>query len=206
MAWDDCVLCCSLSYLAAFAAGAVVVWLLATRLSIFQRIFFYKTVEGGFEFVYREFQGDYKNVSGVFAEVDRALADCDMLHLAEGPVGIYFDNPSTTAKGKCRAHAGVRVRTADMTKEARAVFAANNLHVCHLPEVECLVTDFPFPSRLALIVAILRVYPAAHANPEITFAGAPMEIYTCCSGPQNRVRFCFPTAAFPPSHPGPLSG
>eukprot|EP00053_Salpingoeca_punica_P019060 m.190171 g.190171 ORF g.190171 m.190171 type:complete len:208 (-) comp17559_c0_seq1:139-762(-) len=165
----------------------------------FQKIYFYRVREGGFHLVYREFEGEYRNVTPKFAEVTDALRSCGLLKSMFGRAGMYFDDPGKTAKGKCRAYCGFMMKEDDLTADVKKTLASNDLLVQHIPPTDCMVTDFPFRGWMSIIVAVMRVYPAAKRELGSTWKGAPMELYNSndmCSD-LTTMRFAFPTEATP---------
>jgi len=111
---------------------------------------------------YKFHVGEYRDVSKVMKELT-AVAKNDNVNL----LGIYYDEPKTTAKNKKRFAIGVclnNYETQEIDVELEKKFTAHGYNIVSLPQIDnAVIVEHPLlPSYFkifSMFMAIMRAYP-----------------------------------------------
>lgn len=122
-----------------------------------------------------DFTGDYSKVSATMMQVDKKLRDMG-IKCSRG-FGIYYDNPQTTPREKCRSFVGNVIEDKDLSRLAD--IAKAGLKVDSVGEKTSLIIEFPFKNRLSYMVGPMKAYPALskYAEQKKYKASLVMEVY-----------------------------
>ena len=147
-----------------------------TWLGGFGRIKFTLQEAGGETLIYESHTGDYKNVGEVIDKMYYALLNEEKVECLRG-FGIYYDNPRKVEKAKLRSDVGniLENHTPELLQQLEGKYKIKTLE-----KQKFLVAEFPYKSRLSIIMGIMRVYPAMtrHIHKHnLSEEGFVMEIY-----------------------------
>ena len=104
----------------------------------------------------RERLGDYKDSGRAMKVVHEGLVKDFNLKTTVG-VGIYYDDPRITPKDKLRANLCWLLEAGN---QARIVEVSARYNVLQLGRQKYAAADFPYRTRLSIIIGVLKVYPA----------------------------------------------
>ena len=126
-------------------------------------------------FAYRTHTGPYQNIGGVMDAVYTTLRDGCRLESARG-LGVYFDNPRTTAPASLRSLGGCVLENQAAVDAVRQNTA---LSVGVLPESRAVTASFPYRGKMSFMVGAMRVYPALNKYLEAARdpSGPVVELY-----------------------------
>jgi DNA gyrase inhibitor GyrI len=128
-----------------------------------------------FWMVYGKHIGEYKDVGPVMDGIYHDLKDNYSITTTKG-VGLYYDNPQEVPKEKCRSIAGciLEERDASRIDELKKKYM-----VREYPASNCVVAEFPFKTKMSIIVGIIKVYPALgnYVEEKGYTMGPSLEIY-----------------------------
>lgn len=159
------------------AVGVIVIVLLVYLgyLGMFSKVTITEKPMGSFWMVYGRHIGEYKDVGPVMDGIYRDLKDSYSITTTKG-VGLYYDNPQEVPKEKCRSIAGCVLEDKDA---ARVAELKKKYMVRKYPASNCVVAEFPFKSKMSIIVGIIKVYPqlGKYVKEKGYAMGPSLEIY-----------------------------
>lgn len=113
-------------------------------------------IQGGETLVFKEVRGDYKKSGKMMDEVYYDLLNNEKIETTMG-FGIYYDNPKEVETAELRSDAGCILTEADVDK---AENLKEKYQVKRFPEGKYVVAEFPFRSKMSVMMSIMKVYPA----------------------------------------------
>lgn len=133
--------------------GALIIYL--NYLGLFSKVSVSERQIDSFLMVYQKHIGEYKEVGAIMDKMYYDLKDNYKIETTKG-FGVYYDNPQKVAKEKCRSISGCVLEYKDA---ARVEELKKKYMVIEYPKSNSVVAEFPFKSKMSIIVGIMKVYP-----------------------------------------------
>lgn len=137
----------------AILAGALLMYL--NYLGIFSKVIITERPVDSFLMVYQKHIGEYKDVGPIMDSIYYDLKNNYKIETTKG-FGVYYDNPQEVAKEKCRSISGcvLEYKDAGRVEELKKKYL-----VMEYPKSNSVVSEFPFKSKMSILVGIMKVYP-----------------------------------------------
>jgi hypothetical protein len=110
--------------------------------------------DGGYFVVGKEVIGPYSEVGKHMLEADNKLKGLGII-CTKG-FGIYYNDPNTTPKEKCRSLVGNIVEVKDLEKIKNAQL--EGLKIDSIPKAKAVVAEFPIKNTLSYMLGPTKVY------------------------------------------------
>jgi hypothetical protein len=144
-------------------------------LGFFTKVTVVDKQEGGYILVGENFTGDYAKSGEPMLRVDAKLKSVG-INCSKG-FGIYYDNPKTTPREKCRSFLGniLEDRYFPRIDEIKKL----ELKIDTVRLKQSLVIEFPYKSRMSFFIGPMKAYPALseYAEKHYYKASLAMELY-----------------------------
>ncbi len=157
--------------------GIIIIALLVYlgSLGMFSKVTITEKQINSFWMVYGKHIGEYKGVGPVMDAIYYDLRNNYSILTTKG-VGLYYDNPQKVPKEKCRSIAGCILEEKDVR---RIDELKKKYMVREYPTSNCVVGEFPFKSKMSIIIGIIKVYPelGKYVDEKEYAMGPTLEIY-----------------------------
>ncbi len=169
---------------------AIILILLAflAYLGVFKKPEITTKIAGPFKIIYKDHVGPYQETGNIQDEIYDYLLKKQGVETYKG-IGIYYDNPKKVPPEQLRSKAGCIIEPEDIDKQI-------NLHGDYkemtLEKQKMVYAEFPFKSKLSIMLGIMKVYPLWQEYCEknnITFRES-IEIYDV---PAKKILYLMPT-------------
>lgn len=111
--------------------------------------------EGGYMVVGKEVIGPYSDVGKHMLDVDNKLRELG-INSTKG-FGIYYNDPNTTPKEKCRSLVGNIVEIKDLEKIKN--LQLDGFKKDSIPVAKAVVSEFPIKNTISYMIGPMKVYP-----------------------------------------------
>jgi len=137
-----------------FAVDFILLVGFLNHLGIFKKVEVIEKEVGPFEFIYKDYVGDYSKSGPIFDEVYKTLI-INNINTTKG-LGLYYDNPQTTPKEKCRAKVGVVLKEEDYQKFESIKDQYGRMTV---EKTKAITTEFPYKNKMSFFIGVIKAYP-----------------------------------------------
>ncbi|MBN2280996.1 MAG: GyrI-like domain-containing protein [Candidatus Marinimicrobia bacterium] len=110
---------------------------------------------GPFKFVYRDHIGPYRETGKIQNEIYAYLLADQKIETFKG-IGIYYDNPKNVPPEQLRSKVGCIIEPKD---DIPTTSLSNDFKMMTLEKQEMIYAEFPFKSKIAIMLGIMKVYP-----------------------------------------------
>ena len=150
-------------------------------IGVFSKIRIKRSYIGPLTLVYEKHRGDYAKSGEIQNKLYYSLKK-DGILTYKG-FGIYFDNPNKVEKEKLRSEVGCIIETKDIDKLQHLDY-----NVKIINKKKRYYADFPFRSKISIMIGILKVYPKINnfIDKNGLKHGYVMEIYDI---PEKQIRY-----------------
>ncbi len=130
---------------------------------------------GPYQLVYKRHAGPYREAGKIMDEINNSLKENENIETSLG-FGIYYDDPKRTHVEDLRSDIGVIL---DKKDYAKIPALKKKYKVKKYAKTKNAVVEFPFKTKLSIIIGIMRVYKQLEAyRKEKKYKNASiMEIY-----------------------------
>lgn len=132
----------------------LILWVLIYS-GLFADIIIKEKKAGPYQLVYLSHKGDYRQTGQIGGEIYYDLLSNYQIETTKG-FGIYYDDPDKVKKEDLRSDIGVILNKEDYKKtgKLKKKYKTKRIYISH-----CLVVEFPFKSKISIILGIYKVYP-----------------------------------------------
>ncbi len=112
-------------------------------------------VMGPFKLVFKEHVGSYKETGKIQDEIYNKLLNEENIETYRG-FGIYYDDPQDTPQNELRSKSGCILEEKDYDKIHKL---DDSYNLMELEKQKFIYTEFPFKSKISIIMGTFKVYP-----------------------------------------------
>jgi hypothetical protein len=127
----------------------------AAYLGAFNKVEFKEDTVPEMKLVYLDHIGEYSTVHISMDSVYNTLMDMGIE--TKLGAGIYMDDPKQVAPEKLRSEVGCILEVSDYDKQEKI---EKLFKVKTIPTQECTQTEMPYRSPMAIVIGVMKVYPA----------------------------------------------
>ncbi|NPE27334.1 hypothetical protein HNV12_05015 [Methanococcoides sp. SA1] len=109
---------------------------------------------GPLKIVYKDHVGPYQETGKIQDEIYHYLLNDQNLETYKG-IGIYYDNPKKVAQDQLRSKSGCIIEQKDVNKK----IDLGNYDEMTIDKQEMIYAEFPFKSKMSIMLGIMKVYP-----------------------------------------------
>ncbi len=157
-------------------------------LGFFKRPVITTKVVGPYKIIYKDHVGPYQETGKIQDDIYEYLIKEHNLETYKG-IGVYYDNPKKVPAEKLRSKAGCIIEPKDMDQNIRLTGTYKVMTIAGQPMI---YAEFPFKSKLSIMVGIMKVYPLLESyceQKDLKFRES-MEIYDI---PNKKIVYLMPT-------------
>ena len=110
---------------------------------------------GPLKIVYKDHVGPYQETGKIQDDIYNYLLNEQCLETYKG-IGIYYDNPKKVSQDQLRSKAGCVIEEKDTGKE---IVLKNDYKMMTIENQEMIYSEFPFKSKMSIMIGIMKVYP-----------------------------------------------
>ena len=111
--------------------------------------------EGGYTVVGKEIIGPYSKAGQHISDVDARMKELGII--STKGFGIYYDDPKTTPKEKCRSFVGNILEEKDFNRKND--LQSKGLKIDSIPKTMALVIEFPLKNMMSYMIGPMKAYP-----------------------------------------------
>ncbi len=129
---------------------------------LFSSVRIKEKVMGPFKLVYKEHIGPYKETGKIQDEIYHKLLNEENIETYSG-FGIYYDDPQNTPQNELRSKSGCILEEKDYNNIHQL---DDNYNFMELEKQKFIYTEFPFKTKLSIILGTFKVYPKIEKHVE----------------------------------------
>ncbi|MCW8965157.1 MAG: GyrI-like domain-containing protein [Candidatus Pacearchaeota archaeon] len=152
----------------------IIFFLVLYYLGVISQIKIAEENSGPFKVIYKNYIGDYGDISNIHTEISEALKS-NGINTTKS-FGIYYDNPDEVEKSQLRSEVGFILNDEEYD-ELKSIQIDYNLKI--IPISKNIVIHFPYRGKISILIATFKVYPKLNNYiEEKGYTSSPiMEIY-----------------------------